>query len=141
MPYEYLEHVADVGLQATGATLSEAYADAARGLLDLMVDTATVEARKVVELHVAASDPAGLLVAFLNAILAEQDLQRLFFNSVSVERVERTSDGWHISARLAGEPIDLQRHVVLTEVKAATYSGLDARLESNHVRLRCVLDI
>jgi SHS2 domain-containing protein len=140
MPYEYLDHVADVGLRASGATLAEAFAAAAQGLLDLQVGTAGVEAVDRVSITVQAGDPGALLVSFLNAIIAEQEIRRCFFKLVEVDDFEINGE-WRISARLAGEPVDLTRHQVLSEVKAATYSGLRTEIRSDGVLLQCVLAI
>ncbi len=141
MPYEYLDHVADIGLRATGETFADALKDAAQGLLDLQVDTATIIARDASTISVSAPDPAALLVAFLNAIIAEQDIARRFFRSVCVDSVVEVNGGWNLNATLVGETIDLARHETATEVKAATYSGLRADLEPGRVVVGCVLDV
>ena len=142
MPYSYLDHIADVGLQATAPTFELALQDAAQGLLDLMVDTSTITGRDRLEIAVGAADPGALLVSFLNAILAEQDIERMFFKSVEVSGLRCDPDGgWIVSATLEGETIDLDKHDVQNEVKAATYSGLKADLTPGRVRLQCVLDI
>jgi SHS2 domain-containing protein len=40
-----------------------------------------------------------------------------------------------------GEPLDLERHTMRTEVKAATYAGLSYRQEGGQHILECVLDL
>lgn len=141
MPYEYLDHVADVGLQATGETVAEALESAGQGLLDLLVDTSTVNPSKPTVIKAVATDLESLLVQFLNAILTQQDIERRFFNTISIGAVEQIGGVWHAEATLLGEPIDLDRHTVENEVKAATYSGLRAEVQPGHVLLRCVLDL
>ena len=142
MPYAYLDHIADVGLQATAPTFEMALQDAAQGLLDLMVDTSTISGCDRLQISATAGDPAALLVSFLNTILAEQDIRRRFFKSVEVTEVSHESDdSWTVWATLVGEKIDLRKHDVQNEVKAATYSGLKAELTEGQVQLQCVLDI
>lgn len=141
MPYEYLDHIADIGLQATGETFAQALEDAGQGLLALLVVTDTVDARHAATIEAMATDPAALLVAFLNAIIAEQDIRRWFFGRVQVENVDEIDGSWQVKATLWGEPVDLDRHEVANEVKAATYAGLKAEIEPGSVLLRCVLDI
>jgi len=46
-----------------------------------------------------------------------------------------------VEGTLWGEPIDLNRHAVEIEVKAATYGGLLAEENEAGWRLRCVLDL
>ncbi len=141
MPYEYLDHEADIGLEATGTTLEEALQDGVRGLLALLVDPETVEPREVVTIEASGDDPGSLYVALLNAVLAAVDLQRMFFRDFEVTRLERVDDHWVVEGRLYGEPIDLSRHAVEIEVKAATYGGLLSEQTETGWRLRCVLDL
>ncbi len=141
MPFEYLDHEADIGLEATGATLEETLRDGVRGLLALLVDPETVEPKEAVTIEASGEDPASLFVALLNAVLATVDLQRMFFRDFEVTRLERVDGHWVVEGRLYGEPIDLSRHAVEIEVKAATYGGLLGEQTDKGWRLRCVLDL
>jgi len=141
MPYEYLDHEADIGLEATGASLEEALRDGVRGLLALLVDPETVEPRQAVPVQATASDPGSLFVALLNAVLAAVDLHGMFFRDFELTHLEQVDDHWAVEGTLWGEPIDLNRHAVEIEVKAATYGGLLAEENEAGWRLRCVLDL
>ncbi|MBO9351302.1 MAG: archease [Thermomicrobium sp.] len=141
MPYEYLDHEADIGLEATGASLEEALRDGVRGLLALLVDPETVEPRQAVPVQVTASDPGSLFVALLNAVLAAVDLHGMFFRDFELTHLEQVDDHWVVEGTLWGELIDLNRHAVEIEVKAATYGGLLAEQNEAGWRLRCVLDL
>lgn len=141
MPYEYLDHEADIGLEATGTDLAEALRDGVRGLLALLVDPETVEPREVVPVEASGEDPGSLFVALLNAVLAAVDVHRMFFRDFELTRLERVENQWVVEGRLYGEPIDLERHAVEIEVKAATYGGLLAERTESGWRLRCVLDL
>ncbi len=141
MPYEYLDHEADIGLQATGRRLEEALQDGVRGLLALLVDPETVEPRETVTVEASGEDPGALFVALLNAVLAAVDLHGMFFRDFEVTRLERVNEHWIVQGNLIGEPIDLQRHDVEIEVKAATYGGLSVEQDEAGWRLRCVLDL
>jgi len=141
MPYEYLDHEADIGLEATGASLAEALEEGVRGLLALLVDPETVEPRDTVRVEASGADPGALFVALLNAVLAAVDVNRMFFRDFAITRLERVDDHWVVEGKLVGEPIDLERHAVEIEVKAATYGGLVAEQTERGWRLRCVLDL
>jgi len=141
MPYEYLDHEADIGLEATGASLEEALRDGVRGLLALLVDPETVEPRQAVPVQATASDPGSLFVALLNAVLAAVDLHGMFFRDFELTHLEQVDDHWVVEGTLWGELIDLKRHAVEIEVKAATYGGLLAEQNEAGWRLRCVLDL
>lgn len=141
MPYEYLEHQADIGLEATGATLEEALRDGVTGLLHLLVDVETVEPREEVPVQASAEDPGALFVSLLNAVLATIDLRGMFFREFRLTRAGQVDGQWVAEGVLVGEPIDLSRHAVEIEVKAATYGGFLAEQTNQGWRFRCVLDL
>jgi SHS2 domain-containing protein len=141
MPWELLDHQADVGLQATGPTLAIALADGVRGMLGLMVDPTTVQPRHTFAVDASGSDPGSLYVDLLNAVLAAKDIHNVFFHDIEIDTLEEHDDGWHVSCRLYGEPIDLERHAVDSDVKAATYGGLRVQQDDQGWLLRCVLDL
>lgn len=141
MPYQYLEHQADVGIEASGATLEEALADGVAGLLRLLVDVETVEPRVEVPIEARADDPGALFVGLLNAVLAAIDVHGMFFRDVRLTRAGQEDGQWVAEGVLVGEPIDLDRHAVEIEVKAATYGGFLAEHDERGWRFRCILDL
>jgi len=142
MPYEYLDHTADVGLRGIGSTLAEALTEGALGLFGLMVDPKRVEPRREVLIECSAGDPAGLFVQLLNELLAQQDLEGLLFGYFAISSLRQTADGYELRGVARGEAMDLARHQPQAEVKAATYGGLDYHIDRNgqHV-LQCILDL
>jgi len=141
VPYRYLDHEADIGLEGFGGTVEEAIAGGVQGLLDLLVDTDTVRPLEATTVTATAADLGALFVALLNAVIAEQDISRRFFHSFRLNGLTRRDADWQVWGTLLGEPIDLARHAVGNEVKAATYAGLLVREEPGAVSLRCVLDL
>lgn len=141
MPFEYLEHQADIGLEATGATLEEALRDGVTGLLRLLLDTETVEPREEITVQASGEDPGALFVSLLNAVLAAIDLHGMFFREFKITRSGVSDTHWFAEGVLVGEPIDLSRHAVEIEVKAATYGGFLAEQTDQGWRFRCILDL
>jgi SHS2 domain-containing protein len=139
--YTFLEHEADIGIEASGSTIEEAFEVGVQGMLDLMVDTETVQPADATPVSAEANDPGGLFVALLNAVLAERDIAGQFFRSFRIDRLEAKDGRWRVEGVLWGEPVDLTRHSVGNEVKAATYSGLRFTDEPGKKTLRCILDI
>lgn len=141
MPCELIDHQADVGLQATGETLETALADGVRGMLRLMVDPESVKPDQTWEVRVSGSDPATLFVALLNSVLAARNIHTAFFHDIAIDSLDLIGPEWHASCRVFGEPVDMKRHEVDTDVKAATYGGLIGEQTENGWRLRCLLDL
>lgn len=115
--FEILEHTADIGVRAYGSTLAEAFEQAARGMLSIMVEPATVRAVEEERIEVTGADAVDLLVTWLMEILYRFDARRRVFADVHVDETGE----WRLAGRLAGEPLDRQRHELRTEVKAVTY--------------------
>ena len=66
--FELLEHTADVGVRARGATLEEAFEQATLGLAEVLGGRRPGPG-DAVPVEVAAGDPGGLLVDWLNEVL------------------------------------------------------------------------
>jgi SHS2 domain-containing protein len=141
MPYVYLDHEADIGLEGSGSTIEEAFESGVQGLLDLMVDTDTVAPADRTNVQAEGTDPASLFISMLNAVLAERDITGQFFKRFELEKLECVNGLWFAEGTLTGEPVDFARHDVGNEVKAATYSGLRFLDKSGYKSFRCVLDI
>lgn len=141
MPYRYLDHEADIGLECSGPTAAEAIEDGVEGLLGLLVDTQTVRPVEETPVSAEGTDLGSLFVALLNAVLAERDIRGHFFKQFRLDALERRDGVWQARGTLLGEPVDFERHDVGIEVKAATYSGLRVEEGPDGVTLRCVLDV
>jgi SHS2 domain-containing protein len=139
MAYKYLEHEADVGILAIGNTLEEAFSEGAKAMFGVMVDIKGVEAKKEIEIECNAKDIPSLFVEWLNELVHKRDTEDMFFSKFKIE-IEK-NDGYKLIGKAIGEKIDLKKHEVKTEVKAATYSGLKYEEKGNKHQLQCILDI
>jgi SHS2 domain-containing protein len=138
MTYKLLEHEADVGIEARGGNLAEVFQDGATAMFEVMADTKSIKATKKVEISCQADDIPALFIEWLNQLLATKDIESLIFSRFEVEiKHDKT---FTLHARAWGEEPDEEKHSLKTEVKAATYSGLDYKKNGEHI-IRCVLDI
>ncbi len=119
MRYEELDHTADVGIRAYGATLEELFANAAAGMFSLITDLEKVRAVGEVEVTVAGDDLGSLMVNWLQELLFLHETQRLLFREF-----DATLDGLRLKAHALGERIDKRRHTLNLVVKAVTYHKL-----------------
>jgi len=141
MPYEYLEHQADIGIRAWGRDYAEALADAVRALAALMVAPEGVEPKMELEASAQAPSRELLAVELLNEVLSLLWLENLALADVATVEVTGEEGNWQARVTLRGETIDPERHQVGTEVKAATYSGLRLTEEEARTTIQCLLDI
>ena len=139
--FELLEHTADVGIRARGATLEEAFEQATLGLAEVQGALApgpeeagpgarvagpeepARESREAVAVQVSAADPGGLLVDWLNEVLWLTETRRAGVAGVRVERVGDGTASGSVVLSSGGPAPDG------TFVKAVTYHRL--RVEPN----------
>lgn len=88
MPFEILEHTADVGIRARGRTLEELFEQATFGLLEIQ-GTWFPGSGDPVAIEVVAHDLGALLVDWLDEIIYLHDARDAVVAAVRVEQVER----------------------------------------------------
>ena len=132
-----LEHTADVGVRATGDTLGEALSWIAKGMFSIIADLDSVQPRKTLEVSVDSTDTDALVVDWLNELLYRYEAEGLLLKEFEVTVDER---GKSLVGKCIGEPVDPQRHVMLTAVKAATYHDLQVSHNAEW-EIQAVLDV
>jgi SHS2 domain-containing protein len=118
--FEILDHTADVGIIAYGADLSQAFANAARGLFSLITELDDVQEILHRDIELTASDEESLLVEWLNELVYQFDTEGIIFKRFDIIQLENTQ----LKARGYGEKVDSSKHKLKTGVKAATYHML-----------------
>ncbi len=141
MPFEYLEHQADLGIRGIGATPPEALSQGAQAMLAAMADTTTIAPTQSLTQHCHASDVAALFVEWLNELLYQREVHHLILAEAHVICLEQTADGWELQGIASGEHIDPTRHEIYTEVKAATFYGLAFYQQGDQYIVQCVVDL
>jgi SHS2 domain-containing protein len=114
--WEYFDVEADVGVRAWGPTRAEAFAQAALGVLALIVLPDEVEERETREVRAQADGPEALLVAWVNECLYVHEIEGFVVRRAAVLGCTDTL----VNAVLHGEAMDLRRHRPGTVVKGAT---------------------
>jgi SHS2 domain-containing protein len=133
--FEILDHTADVGIRARGASLEEVFEQSSRGLADIMgiwKATPATGRRDLVDaqqlpVDLRAPDLGGLLVDWLGEIVYLADVKEVFLTRIHVEAVTgqgsvgpgncTASGGLWLEPRVGGEELG-------TPVKAITYHRL-----------------
>ena len=137
LPYEQFDHDADLGLRVRGGTLADLFENAARGMIELMVDPATVRPERTVELRATGDDDEMLLVAWLSEVLFAFEVDH--FAPAEVKMLQ-AGDGT-ARGRLCGEVFDGARHEARSAVKAVTYHNLEIRRGEGGFEVDIVFDV
>jgi SHS2 domain-containing protein len=141
--YKFFDHTADIGVEISGRTRKELFANAAYALFDVLIEncvkekgtTARVEKRQKI-VTVEGTDIEDLLINFLREIL-------YLFNGTGwvVEHCKIMECGnKRLKAQLMGEPYN-KKHSIKSEIKAVTYSGLSVEKQKSGWRARVIFDV
>ncbi|RKP47030.1 archease [Trinickia fusca] len=135
--WEHFHHDADIGVRGLGATLDEAYAQAALALTAIVTDPALVRPMQSVGIACHAPDRELLLVDWLNAVTYEMAVRHVVFSRFDVALKPQG-----LTAHAFGEALDRARHHPAVEPKGATYTELIVRSQSDGTWLaQCVIDV
>lgn len=138
--FEHFEHKADIGIRGFGATIEEAFSEAAKAMTDVIVDVRSVGKDKKEIIEISAVDDAALLAAFLNQILFIKDTKKLIF-STFVVTISKEKERLVLRAKVAGTTLDPKRHNFKVDVKAATYSELKVAKQGARWIAQCIVDV
>ncbi len=139
--FRFLEHTADAYIEAYGASLEEAFENAAAAMTDVMTELEKVEAKTEESFVVEAQDEPALLYSWLEELLLEFELNDKLYSRFEVSCIEETSEGFRLRAKAWGEKYDPERHLSKVGIKAATYHQMEILKEPKSVTLRFILDI
>jgi SHS2 domain-containing protein len=129
--FELIDHTADVGLNAYGKDLPEAFANAAYGMFSIIADLDNVREVETRRVEVAADDIESLLFEWLNSLLYYFDVEMLLFDRFDIIEFEDT----RLVADCRGEVFDSSQQKIKTGVKSATYHTLEVDRKENRVRV------
>jgi len=135
--WEHFEVEADVGVRAWGPTRASAFAQAALGVLALVVDPASVDPRERREVRAQADAPETLLAAWVEECLYVHEIEGFVPAAVEVTDCSDTL----VHGHLVGEPLDAGRHRLGTVVKAATPHGVSVGAEGDRHEVRIIVDV
>jgi tRNA nucleotidyltransferase (CCA-adding enzyme) len=135
--WEHFPHQADVGVRGLGATLEQAFEQAALALTTVITDPAIVAPKEMLELSCMAPDAELLLVDWLNSLIFEMVTRNMLFSRFEVHLEDN-----HLTAKAWGEALEVARHHPAVEIKGATYTALKvAKQPGGGWLAQCVVDV
>jgi SHS2 domain-containing protein len=137
--YKFFDHTADIGVEVTGRTRKELFVNAAETLFDVMIESKTGEksAKQHKKITIEGADVADLLINFLREILYLFNGEK--FITGDCEIIKFTDK--ELQARLMGESFNNKKHLIKTEIKAVTYSGLKVEKVKAGWKARIIFDV
>ena len=134
MSFELRDHTADVAVEATGATLSETFENAAEGFSAAHCESIP-DSGKRFSMTVEAESTEALLFDYLDDLVYQRDVRGV----LPVEhRVSIDADGRRLEASARGVPFDA---IDAREIKAVTYSEMVLEETPSGWRAYVVFDV
>jgi SHS2 domain-containing protein len=135
--HRLLEHTADMGIEAWGATLEELFVAAAEGVRRIVFSAqARSRIREEIDVTLEGVDLEELLVDWLGEILFTIEQKRFFPAAFHISEVSRS----RLRATISGGPWEDDRCLV-HEVKAVTYHRIKVGREGGVWRARVYVDL
>lgn len=140
--YRFLDHMTDAVIEAHGASLEEAFEQAARGLNDTMIDLAEVRPDREIEIDAEGHDLESLLFDWLDKVMLLLVADGIVTSDFSVRIRKERDDRYTLHGVARGEKLDLSRHKYKVEIKAVTYHEMVVRQEQDGgATVRFLLDL
>lgn len=143
MPFEFIDHTGDTAVELSARSEAELVGEAARALAAILVDTERGRAPRPLErlaVEIEAEDGETLLVDLLNELIFRFDTARFLASDVEVMDLSLGRPA-RLRGLLLGETFDPGRHVFQTEVKAATFHGVEIRRGEDGLGTTVVFDL
>lgn len=135
--WEHLEHGADIGVRGYGASLEEAFTQAALALSAIVTDLEKIDADEFVDVECEAAEFDLLLVDWLNEIVYQMSTRNMLFGRFDVQIADH-----RLRARLYGETVVPGKHQPAVEIKGATFTELEVcRSDSGYWMAQCIVDV
>lgn len=139
--FEFLEHTADVYIAAYGASLEQAFENAALASTEVMTDTGKVEPSLEETVEIGAHDLKALLYSWLEELLIRFDTNGILYSRFKINVIEQTEEGFRLEARIWGEEFDPEKHPQELGIKAVTYHRMEIIKQPECVTLKFILDV
>jgi len=134
--FRIIEHTADIGIEAYGKTLEEAFENAAKGMFSIMTGGGKIDRKVKREIEIPFDmDEEQLLVDWLSELLYIHDVEHLVFGEFDVKIDSK------LIGKAYGEEYDVKKHGYGMEIKAVTYHLLEVKKDEKGYVVRCLFDI
>ncbi|MDF1525667.1 MAG: archease [bacterium] len=136
--FRELENItADLGIEAWGIGLEDAFTSAVHGLASLLSDSSGGDQPLTRSIRIEAGSLPSLLVKLLNEIIYLEDTESFLPGKITHLNIRNN----HLDATFTGAIYDPEIHTLNAHIKAATYHGLEIDQSSERVTIKVIFDV
>lgn len=138
LSYSFLDHATDAIIEVRAKDLREAFAVAADAVINVTLDQDRVDEKDQKVITARGKDLRYLLFSWLEEITFVLITEGFAIKRVDLDISE--NDGYTITAKAFGEPLDFAKHNFKVEIKAPTF--YDMKISVNgQAYMRFLLDL
>lgn len=137
MKFRVIDISGDVGLEAYGKSLEEAFTNMGMGMYSLLTDLERLEQKEVLKLKITADSLESLLVNYLNELIFHFDAYGFIGSKIEMDDFSQL----HIDAKIYGDYFDPLKHTRGLLIKAATYHNLSINKLDDFYIITVIFDI
>lgn len=135
--FRILDHPADLGIEAFGRTIEEAFEQAAAALISIILEPSSIQHQESKTIEITAEDREQLLVKWLTEVLYLYDGEGFVGKDFKISELRPT----YLKATIYGGKFDPKRYITKLDVKAVTYHQLNVIESEQGGSVRVFLDI
>ena len=136
--FRELENItADLGIEAWGLGLEDAFTSAVHGLASLLSDSSGGDQPLTRRIRIEAGSLPSLLVQLLNEIIYLEDTESFLPGKITHLKIGNN----HLHATLTGAIFDPDIHSLNAHIKAATYHCLEIDQSGKKVNIKVIFDV
>ena len=138
MGIQYLEHATDAFIEVTASSLNDSFTLAGQSVVDITLDSETVEEKKQRNISVSGKDLRYLLFNWLEEVNYQLITEGFAIARFSLDISKNST--YELTSTIYGEPIDLKKHHFKMEIKAPTFHMMEIK-QNDQVTMRFLLDL
>ena len=138
MGIQYLEHATDAFIEVTASSLNDSFTLAGQSVVDITLDSDTIEEKKQRNISVSGKDLRYLLFNWLEEVNYQLITEGFAIARFSLDISKNST--YKLKSTIYGEPIDLKKHHFKMEIKAPTFHMMEIK-QNDQVTMRFLLDL
>ncbi len=136
--YKLLEHTSEIGFEATGKTLDDAFVNAGKAVFEIMTDIDHLTQEQEYTFSVDSENLEALFFDFVDELIYISQAEGLLLGTFDIT-IHETDDGYTLTATGTGQ--ELRPDMRLQEIKAPTYSDMAVKQQDSAWYLRMFVDV
>lgn len=138
--YRFLEHTADIMIEAWGSTLEEAFEAAGIAFYDVIINVNKINKKITYKLEASGFDLMSLLYDWIEKLILIFELENLVFGDFKIV-IDKNEETYRIRGTGYGEKYVKELHGYKVHVKAMTYHEMSIEEKDDLIYLKYVVDI